>query len=177
MPLRHLRKDLDHFGAAQLVRFADRKCGQILCGEHLDLDAFATYLAFQDLISNADDINGRGNNSYLHYDVETDMFTVVNWDLNLAFGQANVGTTGGATGTAGAGNAAGQRPARPEAAIGGAGVGGAGVGGAGGPGDQPNVLVDRFLDSVRAEDPLVTMQNLLAKLNSSASTAELLSKL
>ena len=33
-------------------------------GDRLDVEAFATYLAFQDLIGNADDINGRGNNSY-----------------------------------------------------------------------------------------------------------------
>lgn len=103
--------------------------------EQLDVDAFATYLAFQYLVGNADDINGRGNNSYLHYDTEADIFTVVNWDLNLAFGQANVGHTDG-----GAAGATGGRPARPE----GVDVGGA-PGGAAGPGDQSNVLVDRFL--------------------------------
>ena len=37
-------------------------------GEQLDVEAFATYLAFQDLIGNADDIDGRGNNSYLQFD-------------------------------------------------------------------------------------------------------------
>ncbi len=60
-------------------------------GDYLDVDAFATYLAFQDLVGNGDDIDGRGNNSYLHYDYETGQMTVVNWDLNLAFGTANVG--------------------------------------------------------------------------------------
>ncbi len=103
-------------------------------GEHLDVDAFATYLAFQDLIGNADDINGRGNNSYLQYDTTTDQFTVVSWDLNLAFDTANVTGAGGAG--AGGPGAGGNRPA---------GGGGAGGGGAGGPGDQPNVLVDRFM--------------------------------
>lgn len=59
--------------------------------DRLDVEAFATYLAFQDLVDNFDDIDGPGNNSYLHYDYETERFTVVNWDLNLAFGTANVG--------------------------------------------------------------------------------------
>jgi spore coat protein CotH len=106
--------------------------------DQLDIEAFATYLAFQDLIGNADDINGRGNNSYLQYDTTTGQFTVVSWDLNLAFGTANVGG-GGAGG-------AGGRPAGPPPGAGGAGGGAIGGGGAvGGPGDQANVLVDRFM--------------------------------
>ena len=52
----------------------------------LDIDAFATYLAMQDLIDNFDDIDGPGNNSYLFYDTATGEFTVVPWDHNLAFG-------------------------------------------------------------------------------------------
>ena len=106
---------------------------------HLDVDAFATYLAFQDLIGNADDINGRGNNSYLHYAPETELFTVVSWDLNLAFDTANVGGGGGGNGGGGR-PGGGERPALPDGAAGPA----AGIGG-GGPGDQANVLVDRFL--------------------------------
>ncbi|MBN1319936.1 MAG: CotH kinase family protein [Thermoleophilia bacterium] len=54
--------------------------------ERLDVEAFATYLAVQELIANSDDIDGPGNNSYLYYDTKTDMFTVVAWDHNLAFG-------------------------------------------------------------------------------------------
>lgn len=60
-------------------------------GEHLDVDAFATYLAMQDIVGNTDDIDGPGNNSFLRYDSETGAFTVVSWDLNLAFGQMNAG--------------------------------------------------------------------------------------
>lgn len=55
-------------------------------GDHLDVEAFATYLAFEDLIGNTDDIDGPGNNSYLRYDEESGSFTVVAWDHNLAFG-------------------------------------------------------------------------------------------
>jgi spore coat protein CotH len=51
----------------------------------LDVDAFATYLAFQSLVGNPDDIDGPGNNSYLFWDPESQRMTVVNWDLNLAF--------------------------------------------------------------------------------------------
>ncbi|MFT0848528.1 CotH kinase family protein [Actinomycetaceae bacterium L2_0104] len=54
--------------------------------EMVDLDSFATYLAFQEIIDNFDDIDGPGNNSYLFWDSATQMFTVVAWDHNLAFG-------------------------------------------------------------------------------------------
>lgn len=52
----------------------------------LDVGAFATYLAFEDLIGNGDDIDGPGNNSYLRWDAEAERMTVVAWDHNLAFG-------------------------------------------------------------------------------------------
>ena len=100
----------------------------------LDIEAFATYLAFQELVGNADDIDGRGNNSYLQYDYGTELFTVVNWDLNLAFDTANVGGGGG-----GRGGAAGQNGARPE------GGGRAAPGEGGGAGEGDNVLANRFL--------------------------------
>lgn len=61
----------------------------------LDVDAFATYLAFQTLINNFDDIDGPGNNAYLYWDIEDQQMTVVNWDLNLAFGASNGGPMGG----------------------------------------------------------------------------------
>ena len=77
-------------------------------GDHLDVEAFATYLAYQDLIGNGDDIDGRGNNSYLHYDGGSELFTIVNWDLNLAFNTANVNGGGGA-----AAGGAGGRPQPP----------------------------------------------------------------
>ncbi len=102
----------------------------------LDTEAFATYLAFQDLIGNADDIDGRGNNSYLHYDYETETITVVNWDLNLAFDTANVG---------GGGQRGGERPEGGEREA------GVGRGGPGGDGD--NVLANRF----KADDNFAQM--------------------
>ncbi len=62
--------------------------------ERLDIDAFATYLAMEDLLGNFDDIDGPGNNSYLYYDTAAQMFTVVPWDHNLAFGATNRGGAG-----------------------------------------------------------------------------------
>lgn len=87
-------------------------------GDHLDVDAFATYLAFQDLVGNNDDIDGPGNNSYLYFDSASQMMTVVNWDLNLALGGVNgmgggrpdAGDGGGGPRQGGAGNGGGQRP-------------------------------------------------------------------
>lgn len=68
----------------------------------LDVDAFATYLAFQEVVQNSDDIDGPGNNAYLYWDPETEQMTVVNWDLNLAFGATPGGAGGGFDGSAGA---------------------------------------------------------------------------
>ena len=135
--------------------------------DHLDVESFATYLAMQNLIDNFDDINGPGNNSYLYYDSETEAFTVVAWDHNLAFGvQNNDGPgPGGAAGGQDIGvNPDGMAPGgvaprvAPGSQAGGAGPGdldavgvapgvAPGGGGPGGGGVQPNVLVDRFLSN------------------------------
>lgn len=78
----------------------------------VDLDSFATYLAFQEIIDNVDDIDGPGNNSYLFWDSATGKFTVVAWDHNLAFGASmGGGGFGGAGGPRGAGGQGGGRPA------------------------------------------------------------------
>ncbi len=96
--------------------------------ERLDIDAFATYLAMEELLGNFDDIDGPGNNSYLYYDPDSRMFTIVPWDHNLAFGVMNRG--GGATaietrpnGQAGVGGAAaGDSPAAGDGAAAGDGM-------------------------------------------------------
>jgi spore coat protein CotH len=118
--------------------------------QYLDVESFATYLAFQDLVDNFDDIDGPGNNSYLHYDPETALMTVVSWDLNLAFGARNGGPAGGAGGDQGGGGPMGDVPTRDttdaadaaDAAAGGAG-GAASARGAGG----GNILSERFLEN------------------------------
>ena len=55
--------------------------------DHLDVEAFADYLAIEDLLANFDDISGPGNNSYLYFDRKSERFTVVAWDHNLALSQ------------------------------------------------------------------------------------------
>ncbi|WP_087510465.1 CotH kinase family protein [Cellulomonas iranensis] len=142
-------------------------------GDHLDVDAFARYLAAQDVVQNWDDIDGPGNNSYLRWDETTGLFTVVAWDQNLSFsGGTGAGTPGGGFGGPGAGGGErptppqgelpdladgelpqgppqgdaaqdGERPARPGG--GGAAGGAAGMPGGGAPGGAGNALVTRFL--------------------------------
>jgi spore coat protein CotH len=101
----------------------------------LDIDSFATYLAFEDLIDNFDDIDGPGNNSYLFWDSATKKFTVVAWDHNLAFGTQNVGGGGGQRGGAQNGGPNGGQGMQPPAngqANGGQANGGQAGGGRGG---------------------------------------------
>ena len=47
-----------------------------------------------DLLENFDDIDGPGNNAYLRWDAATGTFTIVPWDMNLAFG-TGIGGPGG----------------------------------------------------------------------------------
>jgi spore coat protein CotH len=53
--------------------------------DHVDVQAFARYLAAQNLLLNFDDMSGPGRNYYLWYDLKTKKFTVVGWDYNLTF--------------------------------------------------------------------------------------------
>jgi len=135
--------------------------------QHLDVDAFATYLAFQELVDNFDDIDGPGNNSYLYYDPDTGKMTVVNWDLNLAFGTSNVGGGGGG-GQMGGGGRGGAGADRTD----GAAVTTAARGGGGG---GSNILSERFLANADFQqlyqDALTTLQ---AELFDSGTASELL---
>ena len=117
------------------------------------MDAFAKYLAFQELVNNFDDIDGPGNNSYLRYDAESDQFTVISWDLNLAFGGMGGGMGGPGGMPAGGMPTGGMQPPDgaaeppegiqpPEGAAQRPAGGGAGMGG---PGGRSNILVERFM--------------------------------
>jgi spore coat protein CotH len=53
--------------------------------DHVDVPAFARYLAAQNLLLNFDDMSGPGRNYYLWYDLDTKRFTVLGWDYNLTF--------------------------------------------------------------------------------------------
>lgn len=126
-------------GFLQFVNDSDDATFAAELDDHLDIEAFATYLAFEDLIDNFDDIDGPGNNSYLRYDAETGRFTVVAWDHNLAFGVQNIaGGPGGGRGGPGGAPAGGQMPTTGEAPTGGQMPGG-------GPNSTPNPLVLRFM--------------------------------
>lgn len=97
-------------GFLDFVNNADDATFAAELAERLDVDAFATYLAIQDLVANADDIDGPGNNSYLHYDAATGAFTVIAWDQNLSFGGL------GAMGVGGGGRVPGAGATLPDGA-------------------------------------------------------------
>jgi len=99
----------------QFINESDDETFAAELADHLDVDAFASYLAVQTLVDNFDDIDGPGNNSYLQYDDETGLMTVVAWDQNLSFGVRNEGEGRGAVG-----DAAGAAGAAPGGAPGGA---------------------------------------------------------
>ncbi|CAI9386722.1 CotH kinase family protein [Microbacterium sp. T2.11-28] len=145
-------------------------------GAHLDVDAFATYLAFQELVDNFDDIDGPGNNSYLSYDRTTGLMTVVTWDLNLAFGASPggggmgqvPGDGGGARGEQG--DQLREPPAEGDAdAQTAADVGGPGRGGG------SNILAERFLASDRFQALYAAeLERLQAELVDSGDAASIL---
>ena len=118
----------------------------------LDVDRFSVYLSMMDLIENFDDIDGPGNNSYLFYDRATEQFTVVPWDMNLAFGNMMGGGRSG--GSFPAGIEPPSMPGRGQdgvlVVIDGTPIAegefrtNGGPGGAGGPGGMSNPLVERF---------------------------------
>jgi spore coat protein CotH len=113
----------------QFINESDDATFEAELGQHLDVTSFATYLAFQELVDNFDDIDGPGNNSYLSYDASTGLMTVVSWDLNLAFGASPGGGGQGQAQGRGQGQAQGQAQG----------------GGGGGRGGGSNVLSERFL--------------------------------
>jgi spore coat protein CotH len=60
--------------------------------EYVDVTALARYLALHNLLLDFDDMGGPGQNSYLWYDLDTERFTVVTWDVNLSLsGTVNQG--------------------------------------------------------------------------------------
>lgn len=133
----------------QFINEADDATFAAELPERFDIDAFATYLAMMDLVDNVDDIDGPGNNAYLHWDAATGAFTIVPWDMNLAFGGLGGGGGSGPGGNgtrpmrldpaaSGAPDAAtGGRPMRPDGAPGGGMPGGGRFG-------RTNPLVERF---------------------------------
>lgn len=52
----------------------------------LDIDALITMMAVNDLVENSDSFSGMNSNYYLYYNQNTEKFTFLAWDMNLAFG-------------------------------------------------------------------------------------------
>ncbi|MEU5553703.1 CotH kinase family protein [Micromonospora sp. NPDC047793] len=145
--------------------------------DRVDVESFARYVAWQNLLLNFDDMSGPGRNYYLWYDLTSKKFTVVGWDYNLAFsGDAGQGPHeqgrlgggfrgGGATrtmpgqpeGAPGAADTMPERADRPDTGEprtggreGGRPGGGGPAGGwpgGGGPGGGGHLLKERFLAS------------------------------
>jgi spore coat protein CotH len=59
-----------------------------------DVDAFAGYLAVNNLLANQDSLPGMGNNYYLYYDPTTERFTILAWDTNESLGKLAMGSRG-----------------------------------------------------------------------------------
>jgi spore coat protein CotH len=57
----------------------------------LDVDAFAYYLAVNNLLVNNDSLAGMGNNYYLYYDYQEERFTILAWDTNESLGKISMG--------------------------------------------------------------------------------------
>ncbi len=61
--------------------------------DYLDVDAFATYLAVNNLLVNTDSIIGMNNNFYLYYDDQAGRFTLLYWDGNESLGKMAGGSS------------------------------------------------------------------------------------
>lgn len=120
----------------------------------VDVESFAAYVATQNLLGNSDDISGPGQNYYLWYDLETEKFTVLSWDLNLTMsGDTSSGpddstSIGGGRGPGGMrGMPGGDADAGPGGMPGEAPEGAMPRGGDGAPSPGGNKLKERFLES------------------------------
>lgn len=59
--------------------------------DYFDVEAFATYLALNNLLVNTDSIVGMNNNYYLYYDDVGGRFTLLMWDANESLGKLAMG--------------------------------------------------------------------------------------
>ena len=121
--------------------------------QRVDVDKMVTYLAFEDVIDNFDDITGPGNNSFLWWAEQANQMTVVAWDHNCAFGlkpgagvgQRWQGDGGQPPGGGGQPSGDGSAPSNGQAPTGQPPGGGGGQQpGGGGNQTKANALVDRF---------------------------------
>ncbi len=59
--------------------------------DHLDVEEFARYLAFHNILVDSDSFAGTGNNYYLLYDPKARRMSIASWDQNLALGRLGFG--------------------------------------------------------------------------------------
>ncbi len=93
-------KDADFAPLIAFMRFVTEADDATFAAElpdYLDVEAFAAYLAVNNLLVNLDSIVTMGHNYYLYYDNDARRFTVLMWDANeslgkLAFGGAQTAT-------------------------------------------------------------------------------------
>jgi spore coat protein CotH len=126
------KNDADMAPLIDFIRFLDEADDATFENElpiRLDVDAFATYLAINNLLVNTDSIAGMNNNYYLYYDDQAARFTLLMWDANESFGRLNFSGGGQSAATHGLYDTGGGR--------------GAGPGGMSG----SNTLVTRFMDN------------------------------
>jgi len=127
----------------RLLRFlddADQAAFEKELPTYLDVDAFATYLAVNNLLVNTDSFAGMGNNYYLYYDDQAQRFTLLMWDGNESLGKLGNGPQAVSYDLyyqARSGQPAANQPA--------AGQPGPGQMRGGGPGGDANNLTARFL--------------------------------
>jgi spore coat protein CotH len=94
------KNDADMAPLIDFIRFLDEADDTAFENElpiRFDVDAFATYLAINNLLVNTDSIAGMNNNYYLYYDDVSDFFTLLMWDGNESFGKLNFGSQSAAS--------------------------------------------------------------------------------
>lgn len=130
--------DADLAPLIKFMRFLDESDDATFASElpdYLDVEAFATYLALNNLLVNTDSIAGMNNNYYLYYDDLAERFTLLMWDANESLGKLSGG------GQAASYDLYFQTQSQP-------GMGGGrrmGLGGGRGLGGGANTLVTRFM--------------------------------
>jgi spore coat protein CotH len=87
-------KDADMAPLIAFIRFlneSDDATFETDLPAQFDVDAFATYLALNNLLVNTDSITGMNNNYYLYYDDTAKKFTLLMWDANESLGKLGGG--------------------------------------------------------------------------------------
>ncbi|HEX2981635.1 MAG TPA: CotH kinase family protein, partial [Anaerolineaceae bacterium] len=82
--------DADLAPLIDFIKFVDQSDDATFESElpqRFDVEAFATYLAVNDLLVNTDSIIGMNNNYYLYYDETAQRFTLLMWDANESLGK------------------------------------------------------------------------------------------